>query len=106
MTPRGDADWDGGKMTKSIDRAAKQVSIVMIALVLLCGGAGFWAVREQTAALQAQGAAGDLQRNHMNADMMHDAIRGDVLAVLASANPASRLSLQESRPILPSISRR
>src|SRR3569833_3945279 len=77
----------GGIMNKSLNRAATIVSTVMIALVVICGGAGLWASRAQTLALRQQGAAAGLARNHMNADMMHDAIRADVLAVLAARNP-------------------
>ena len=72
----------------------------MITLMLLCGGARYWAVHELTASLHAQRAAADLQRNHMYAEMMHESIRADVLAVIASNNPATNLSLKENKAAL------
>ena len=87
-------------MNKSLNRAATIVSTVMIALVVICGAAGLWASRAQTSALREQGAAADLARNHMNADMMHDAIRADVLAVLAARNPETKLSLKDNKDAL------
>ncbi|WP_139809923.1 methyl-accepting chemotaxis protein [Sphingomonas azotifigens] len=49
------------------------------------------------AALERQASAAALLRNHMEADMMHDAVRSDVLAALASADPATGLKLDDTR---------
>ena len=38
---------------------------------------------------------GEVLRNHLEADMMHDALRSDVLASLAATNPAYGLSTEE-----------
>jgi len=81
----------------SLNRAALNVSLIMVLLVLLCGGAGIWSSRQQSVALERLGAASHLLRNHMMGDMMHDAVRSDVLAALASTDPATIISLADTR---------
>ncbi|WP_344708344.1 methyl-accepting chemotaxis protein [Sphingomonas humi] len=59
----------------------------MSALLILCGGIGAgsaWLLRD---VIEEQESAATLLRSHMNADMMHDAVRGDVLAILLSRDP-------------------
>ncbi|MBO9623654.1 MAG: HAMP domain-containing protein [Sphingomonas sp.] len=64
----------------------------MVGLVTLSGGTGIWAAWEQSSALRSQTEVASLLRNHMQADMMHDAIRADALAALQAADPASGIS--------------
>ncbi|WP_010544858.1 methyl-accepting chemotaxis protein [Sphingomonas elodea] len=49
-----------------------------------------------SAALDRQAVGAALLRNHMEADMMHDAVRSDVLAALASADPSMRLKREDA----------
>jgi methyl-accepting chemotaxis protein len=59
------------------------VILLILAIVLASGGVGLWSnVRQARAMAEMQGAS-DLLRNHMNADMMHDAVRADVLSLLS-----------------------
>ncbi|HVJ03571.1 MAG TPA: methyl-accepting chemotaxis protein [Sphingomonas sp.] len=76
----------------SINRRASQAAIVMVGLVTLSGGTGIWAAWEQSSALRSQTEVASLLRNHMQADMMHDAIRADALAALQAADPASGIN--------------
>ncbi|RYD65548.1 MAG: methyl-accepting chemotaxis protein, partial [Sphingomonadales bacterium] len=47
-------------------------------------------------ALTRQQEAASLLRSHLEADMMHDAVRSDVLAALASADPATGIKREEA----------
>jgi methyl-accepting chemotaxis protein len=58
---------------------------ISAAVVLLCvgvAGAGWWVASDLGAALSRSSASAALLRNHMQADQMHDALRGDVLTAL------------------------
>lgn len=54
----------------------------LMAVVLLVGGMSVWISHGQAGALDGVTASSDLMRNHMRADMMHDAIKADVLEML------------------------
>lgn len=69
----------------------------MIGLFAVCGGTGILSAWQLSAALERQAVGASLLRNHMEADMMHDAVRSDVLAALASADPSMHLKLQEAQ---------
>jgi methyl-accepting chemotaxis protein len=84
-------------MTVSLSRAATLLSVMLLGLLGTGGAVALWSIWQLSAAVNAQGDAAALMRAHMRADMMHDAIRGDVLAALASRDPAAGTSLVESR---------
>ncbi|MBO9670039.1 MAG: HAMP domain-containing protein [Sphingobium sp.] len=69
---------------------------IIALLVLLTGAASIWSSRHQAAALERMNKASELLRNHMEADMMHDAIRADVLSVLVAAS-GGETNLEETR---------
>jgi methyl-accepting chemotaxis protein len=56
-----------------------------MAIVLASAGTGLWSVKRQESAMSEMQQTSSLLRNHMNADMMHDAVRADVLSLLAPA---------------------
>lgn len=64
--------------------------ILMTALSLLftvlVGGSGIWAERTVSGALQENATVSAALRNHMQADMMHDALRGDVLLAMSMSS--------------------
>ena len=70
-------------MTSSINRMSMAVIVLILAIVLSSGGAGYWSSLRQARAMADMQAASDVLRNHMNADMMHDAVRADVLSLLS-----------------------
>lgn len=53
-------------------------------LVIAC--VGLWAVTSLTGALETNAVATMALRNHMMSDMMHDALRGDVLAAMQAGS--------------------
>ncbi|WP_294330319.1 methyl-accepting chemotaxis protein [uncultured Sphingomonas sp.] len=69
----------------------------MIGLFATCGGTGIVSAWQLSSALEHQAAGAALLRNHMEADMMHDAVRSDVLGALASADPSMHLKLEDAR---------
>jgi methyl-accepting chemotaxis protein len=56
------------------------------------GAGAIWALNDQ---ITQNNQIGDVLRNHLESDMMHDALRSDVLAALASSNPAYGLSIAD-----------
>jgi len=74
--------------------AVKAGGIVLGSTILagVVGGAATWMLSET---LNRTTDVGDVLRNHLEADMMHDALRSDVLASLAAANPAYGLSVDD-----------
>jgi len=76
----------------SLNKSANSAAAIMLGLVALCGVTGIWAAWQQSGALHTQAAAAKLLRNHMEADMMHDAIRSDALAALQAADPRSGIA--------------
>ncbi len=74
-------------MKLSIRRRLLLSNLATLAFVAVIGGIGFQAVRTVSAAMDAVGANGVAMKNQLQADMMHDALRGDVLAALLAADP-------------------
>ncbi len=83
-------------MTESIGTRARVGFALILAAVMLSGLAGFWAAWSQSRAMERMQAAATLLRNHMDADMMHDAIRADVLSAIAASKGAP-IDIAESR---------
>ena len=83
-------------MSQSINRSMTTAIVAIAALVLLAGGTSIWSSHNQSVALERMDKASSLLRNHMEADMMHDAIRADVLSVLV-ATSGGAVNLDEAR---------
>nr|WP_257215117.1 methyl-accepting chemotaxis protein [Sphingomonas sp. R-74633] len=58
----------------------------MIGITAVSGGTGLFVAMKQNSAIAEQTAAAGLLQNHMEADMMHDAVRADVLNGLVGGN--------------------
>ncbi|ANL33118.1 HAMP domain-containing methyl-accepting chemotaxis protein [Rhizobium phaseoli] len=74
--------------------ASIQHKIIMasIAIFGLAGGAtgvGIWSASTLSANSADVARSAQILRNHMQADMMHDAMRADVLAAMLASNPAA-----------------
>jgi len=74
----------------SLNKATTQAAAVLIGITALSGGTGLFIVAKENAAIAEQAAAASLLQNHMEADMMHDAVRADVLAALVGGDDAAR----------------
>jgi methyl-accepting chemotaxis protein len=66
----------------------KQKSFVLAAaifgLTVLVGGAGWWGIQKLATGMAESTLAATALRNQVEADMMHDALRGDVLAAIVA----------------------
>ncbi|MEB1527933.1 methyl-accepting chemotaxis protein [Xanthomonas sp. WHRI 7945] len=76
--------------------------LVAVLALLALGGVGYNAQHGLLSAVAAQVTSSDALRNHMQADMMHDALRGDVTTALLAGSrqddagiKAARVSLAE-----------
>lgn len=58
----------------------------VVLLVLCCGGVGTWSISTLNRALEDTTVAISAVRNHMGADMMHDALRADVLSAIQAGS--------------------
>src|SRR5690349_1197578 len=59
-----------------------------LALVIATGLTGYVGSRNINNGMAAMGVASESIRNHMECDMMHDAIRADIMAGMASKDAA------------------
>jgi methyl-accepting chemotaxis protein len=69
-----------------------KIIIASIAIFALAGGAtgvGIWSASTLSENNAEVARAAQILRNHMQADMMHDAMRADVLASMLASNPAA-----------------
>lgn len=57
------------------------------------GGIGWWSANSLSASIQQGVVVSSAIRNHLQADMMHDALRGDVLAALLAETEAEKSSV-------------
>ncbi|MDL2402625.1 methyl-accepting chemotaxis protein [Rhizobium mayense] len=69
-----------------------KIIIASVAIFALAGGAtgvGMWSASILSGNNAEVARSAQVLRNHMQADMMHDALRADVLAALLASNPAA-----------------
>ncbi|MGO6737994.1 methyl-accepting chemotaxis protein [Rhizobium ruizarguesonis] len=72
-----------------------KIIIASIAIFGLAGGAtgvGIWSASILSANSADVSQSAQILRNHMQADMMHDALRADVLASMLASNPAAGIA--------------
>ena len=81
----------------SISSKATTAGAALLILVSATAGAGVWTSISLSSDLQAATRSASVLRSHMYADMMHDALRSDVLSALRAADPASGASLSAVR---------
>ena len=81
-------------MAWSIRRKLIGLGWVSVALAGALAGMCFWSVRQLEAVIEELHLSGTALANHQQADRMHDAIRGDVLASRLASTPAQRAEAQ------------
>jgi methyl-accepting chemotaxis protein len=64
---------------KSINQTVMVAGAAVFLLASSASGAGLWAATHLGSALTRAMTSGNILRTHMDADMMHDALRADVL---------------------------
>jgi methyl-accepting chemotaxis protein len=70
---------------------------LMAAVALIIGAIGYWGIARQTAELESVATTSLALRNHMESDMMHDALRADVLSALRAAGQVNKVDLADIR---------
>ena len=78
----------------------KKVTATGIGVLLLSvgtAGVGLMMNTQLGGALDRASVSSDILRNHMQADMMHDALRADVFAALLSSDPGNGVTLADVR---------
>ena len=90
----------------SLNKATTQAAAVLIGITALSGGTGLFIVAKENGPIAEQAAAASLLQNHMEADMMHDAVRADVLgALLGGGDAARQQTLSDLKEHLDTLSR-
>ncbi|XVJ59460.1 MAG: methyl-accepting chemotaxis protein [Tepidisphaera sp.] len=74
-------------MVRSIRTKFIGLSLVGVTLVVGVGAVGLYSLSQSNAALQEIEVSAVVIQNHMECDMMHDALRSDVLASLLATTP-------------------
>jgi methyl-accepting chemotaxis protein len=75
-----------------------KITVASTAIFIIAGGAagvGIWSASTMNADAVDIARSGRILRNHMQADMMHDALRADVLAALHASNPAAGIKFEQ-----------
>ncbi|WP_420478118.1 methyl-accepting chemotaxis protein [Brevundimonas sp. FT23028] len=84
-------------MLKTIRVKVALAGLLVLLLCALSGGGGLWVTATLKTALENSGRSAEVLRNHMRADMMHDALRSDVLSAILSTDPSAGVSLDDVR---------
>ncbi len=77
-----------------------KIVVASAAIFSLAGGAtgvGIWSTQILASNNADVARSSEVLRNHMQADMMHDALRADVLASLLASDPAAHINIEEVR---------
>ena len=82
--------------TLTIKRKTLIAALSVLMLCALSSGIGMWVALKLSAGIDRAVDSGQIMRTHMGADMMHDALRGDVYAAIISADPESGLTLEDA----------
>ncbi|MEC5293718.1 hypothetical protein VSX64_24680 [Aurantimonas sp. C2-6-R+9] len=81
-------------MLKSIKNKMTLLGVLVFLLVSGTAATGFWMTGQLRDGLEETLRSSQVLRNHMQADMMHDALRSDVLASVLAADPSANIDLE------------
>lgn len=84
-------------MLKSINHKAIGLSAAVALLVATCCGIGAWVALNLLGLLEESSRSTAMIQTHMDADMMHDALRADVLAAIVARDEAFGISQDDVR---------
>lgn len=82
-------------MSGSLSRMAFVAGIVLLGLVVGLGGLGYWQGQSSLATVHQLEKSATLIQRHMESEMKHDALRGDVAVALAARDSATGISIDE-----------
>jgi len=84
-------------MKASLKTATRLIGLLLIIASLTSGLINKHSTQVQSTALVELNEATELMRGHMNADMLHDTIRSDVLTAIMASEAQDRQALSEAR---------
>jgi methyl-accepting chemotaxis protein len=82
-------------LSRSINARVLQAGAGIFFITALVGGAGFWGAVNLSTQISDVDRGARIIRNHMQADMMHDALRSDVLAATLAAKGSTSINLSD-----------
>src|SRR5690349_10989617 len=80
---------------ESINGKVMAAGAVVLILASATAAAGLWAATHLSGALTRAMRSAEVVRVHMDSDMMHDALRADVLMALRAADPANGVAMAD-----------
>ena len=81
---------------KNLSQKAAMGGLAALVPIVLCGVVGMWSALTLSGDLTKQKTGAALLRAHVHADMLHDAIRADVVSALASFDTRAHLKLEDA----------
>jgi methyl-accepting chemotaxis protein len=72
-------------MFGSLKTASLVAAVGLLSIVSIAGGSGIWTTNSLSETLYKTEQSSELLRNHLTADMMHDAIKADILSILIAS---------------------
>ena len=81
----------------SINQKILAAGVAVLLLGLVSAGAGIWVAFSLSSALTETTRTAAAIRQHMQADMMHDALRSDALSAILASDPSSGVSMAETK---------
>jgi methyl-accepting chemotaxis protein len=84
-------------MLRTINHKVMGAGAAVMVLCTASAGAGLWSTARLDDALQGANVSAAVLRNHMEADMMHDALRADVLSSQLAGDAGSGIAIDEVR---------
>jgi methyl-accepting chemotaxis protein len=82
---------------KTINQKVTAAGVAVLLLCAVSAGEGMREAMKLKGELASTIASADVLHQHMVADMMHDALRADVLSIMAASQPGSGVDMAESR---------
>jgi methyl-accepting chemotaxis protein len=84
-------------MLRTINHKVMGAGAAVMVLCTASAGAGLWSTARLDGALRDANVSAAVLRNHMEADMMHDALRADVLSSQLAGDASSGISIDDVR---------
>jgi len=84
-------------MLRTINHKVIGAGAAVMVLCTASAGAGLWSTTRLDTALQDANVSAGVLRNHMEADMMHDALRADVLSSQLAGDASSGIMIDDVR---------
>ncbi len=85
------------EMLRTINQKVIAAGAAVMVLCTAGAGAGLWSTTRLDDALREANASAGVLRNHMEADMMHDALRADVLSSQLAGDAGSGIQIADVR---------